>query len=209
MRRIYRSNPQIVVSGSELYCEAGYLGEKESHKFVKEVVSTGKVNIKNLPSLPSLINRLSEPLKTAVFNHLLASNFQLKVGDLVYLACQHGHIHMVRTMMESKVRIGGLESVDVIAVQRIDPNRVTKYGWTALEISAINGRTEIVRMLVTDHGADVNLKNINNHFTPLENAIEGGHLDTVRVMMEELNAQFRGTGVADLETAAAVVISQG
>ena len=102
-----------------------------------------------------------------------------------------------------------MESDDVLAVKRIDPNRVTKYGWTALEISAINGRTEIVRMLVTDHGADVNLKNINNHFTPLENAIEGGHLETVMVMMEELDAQFRGTGVTDLESAAAVVISQG
>ena len=88
---------------------------------------------------------------------------------------------------------------------------MTKYGWTALEISAINGRTEIVRMLVMDHGADVNLRNRNNHFTPLENAIEGGHLDTVVVMMEELAAQFqlRETEVSELETAAAVVISQG
>ena len=87
---------------------------------------------------------------------------------------------------------------------------MTKYGWTVLEIAAINGRTEVVRLLVS-HGADINLMNINNHFTPLENAIEGGHLDTVRMMMEELEvpARFRGAEVGELKSAAAVVISQG
>ena len=97
-----------------------------------------------------------------------------------------------------------------ICVERVDPNRVTKYGWTLLEIAAINGRSEVVRLLV-NHGADINLMNVNNHFTPLENAIEGGHLDTVRVMMEDLEvpARFRGAEVADLKSAAAVVISQG
>ena len=74
---------------------------------------------------------------------------------------------------------------DVISVQRVDPDRVTKYGYTALEISAINGRTEIVRLLVREHGANVNKMNDNNQFTPLENAIEGGHMDTVRMMIEE------------------------
>ena len=97
-----------------------------------------------------------------------------------------------------------------VCVERVDPNRVTKYGWTVLEIAAINGRTEVVRLLVS-HGADINLMNINNHFTPLENAIEGGHLDTVRMMMEELEvpARFRGAEVGELKSAAAVVISQG
>ena len=94
-------------------------------------------------------------------------------------------------------------------MQGEDPNRVTKYGWTALEIAAINGRTQIVKLLVRNYGANVNLMNINNHFTPLENAIEGGHLDTVRMMMEELGARFRGVEVAHLQSAAAVVISQG
>ena len=94
-------------------------------------------------------------------------------------------------------------------MQGEDPNRVTKYGWTALEIAAINGRTEIVNLLVRSYGANVNLMNINNHYTPLENAIEGGHLDTVRMMMEELGAKFRGVEVAQLQSAAAVVSSQG
>ena len=93
----------------------------------------------------------------------------------------------------------------------VSPNRVTKYGWTALEIAAINGFDDIISLLVTQYGGDVNQENPNNHATPLENAIEGGHLDTVRVMMEELEvpARFRGAEVADLKSAEAVVISQG
>ena len=39
-----------------------------------------------------------------MFNHLLARNFPLKVGDLVYLACQYGHVDIVRTMMATRVR---------------------------------------------------------------------------------------------------------
>ena len=96
-------------------------------------------------------------------------------------------------------------------VERVDPNRVTKYGWTVLEIAAINGRTEVVRLLVS-HGADINLMNINNHFTPLENAIEGGHLETVQMMMEELAVPARFREVEEVEalkSAAAVSISQG
>ena len=96
----------------------------------------------------------------------------------------------------------------MFSVKRVDPDRVTKYGWTALEIAAINGRTEIVRLL-HHHGANINLMNNNTHFTPLENAIEGGHVQTVKVMMEELSARFRGSEVAQLQSAAAVSISQG
>ena len=60
------------------------------------------------------------------------------------------------------------------------PNNVTKYGWTGVEIAAVNGHYEIVKMLVKEFGENVNFENPNNHFTPLDNAIEGGHLETVR-----------------------------
>ena len=44
-RMLHRSNPQIVASGCKLHCADGHLGEKEAHKFIKEVVRAGKVNI--------------------------------------------------------------------------------------------------------------------------------------------------------------------
>jgi len=50
---------------------------------------------------------------------------QLNMGDLIYLACQHGCLDMAAEIMHNDVDR--------------DANRVTKYGWTAVEISAING----------------------------------------------------------------------
>ena len=44
-RMLHRSNPQIVASGCKLHCADVHLGEKEAHKFIKEVVRAGKVNI--------------------------------------------------------------------------------------------------------------------------------------------------------------------
>ena len=49
-RMLHRSNPQIVASGCKLHCADGHLGEKEAHKFIKEVVRAGKVNIPYLAS---------------------------------------------------------------------------------------------------------------------------------------------------------------
>ena len=69
-----------------------------------------------------------------------------------------------------------------IIFQHVDPNRVTKYGWTAVEIAAINGHIDIVKMLVNQYNAKKNFENPNNGTTPLENAIEGGHLETVKYL---------------------------
>ena len=65
-------------------------------------------------------------------------------------------------------------------VKGVSADNVTKYGWTAVEIAAINGHIDIVWMLVNDFGGNINLVNPCNHSTPLENAIEGGHFETVK-----------------------------
>ena len=87
---------------------------------------------------------------------------------------------------------------------------MTKYGWTAVEIAAINGHYPIVRSLVTSYGGNINQSNPYNHTTPLENAIEGGHLDTVKDMVN-MGARYGTTvnNVDNLESAAKLVISQG
>ena len=56
---------------------------------------------------------------------------------------------------------------------------MTKYGWTAVEIAAINGHYDIIEML-HDGGCDINFENPYNKNHPLESAIEGGHLKTVK-----------------------------
>ena len=113
--------------------------------------------------------------------------------------------------------------------QHVDPNRVTKCGWTAVEIAAINGHIDIVKMLVNQYNAKKNFENPNNGTTPLENAIEGGHLETVkylqkcfilykknfmvlyfRQMIEDLGCEYGHMArmVKDLESAASLVITQ-
>ena len=57
-----------------------YLTAKETHSFVKEVVAHNKVR---------------------VFEHLLHHGFTLHLGDLIYLACQHGCLEMTNLIMDA------------------------------------------------------------------------------------------------------------
>ena len=57
-----------------------YLTAKETHSFVKEVVTHNKVR---------------------VFEHLLHHGFTLHLGDLIYLACQHGCLEMTNLIMDA------------------------------------------------------------------------------------------------------------
>jgi ankyrin repeat protein len=57
----------------------------------------------------------------------------MKMGDLVYHPCQHGHLELVR---------------DLLRTGRVEVNRTTKYGYTALEIAALNGHQDVVELLV-------------------------------------------------------------
>ena len=69
-------NGDIMISGSQ------YLTKKETHELVKTAVSHNK---------------------TEVFNHLVKEGVNVHLGDLVYLACQHGAQDMVNTIMNMKV----------------------------------------------------------------------------------------------------------
>ena len=71
-----------------------------------------------------------------------------------------------------------------LLLQHVKPDFITKYGFSAVEIAALNGHYNIVKTLVQKYGADINFQNPYNHMRPLENAIEGGHLDTVKYVSE-------------------------
>ena len=144
------------------------LTESSTHKFVKAVIIEGKL---------------------AVFKHLLAGGFQMHLGDLIYIACQYGHLALVREIMDTR---------------RVEVDKVTKYGWKPLDIAVVNGRTEVVTLLVKTYHANIN---IGRQYSPLENAIEGGHLDTVKEMIQ-LGAQKAGK-VDYLKSSARLVVNQG
>ena len=63
----------------------------------------------------------------------VVSGVKFKMGDLVYFPCQHGH----RALVE-----------DMVSTNRVKVDKVTKHGFTALEIAALNGHTEVVKVLV-------------------------------------------------------------
>ena len=62
----------------------------------------------------------------------------------------------------------------------MEVDKVTKYGFTAMEIAALNGRSKIVRILA-NHGANPNFCSPSG-VPPFENALEGGHLDTGKLL---------------------------
>ena len=59
------------------------LTSKEVHDFAKVVISSNK---------------------TSVLKHLLANGFSFHLGDMIFFACQHGAMDMVKLIMDHKVR---------------------------------------------------------------------------------------------------------
>jgi ankyrin repeat protein len=57
------------------------------------------------------------------------------------------------------------------------------YGNTPLHKAAIHGHIEVVKLLLREHSADVNRKNVDG-YTPLHLAALIGHLEEVRVLLE-------------------------
>ena len=86
---VYHDNGQAwVAEQGAIRSSSYYLTPKETHSFVKEVVSHNKVR---------------------VFEHLLHHGFTLHLGDLIYLACQHGCLEMANLIMDAgKVGPGAL-----------------------------------------------------------------------------------------------------
>ena len=174
---VYKEEESIVIlQGRDLVhqwrSERYIMSESVGHKLVKAVIQGGKV---------------------AVFTLLRTSGFPMHYSDLIYLACQFGHLSLVKDIMNTGI---------------VDVDKVTKYGWTPLEIAAVNGRTEVVRLLVKTYKADINL---DRQFTPLENAIEGGHLDTVKEMVELKAGYSKGIlmgRIEYLESSAKLVFHQ-
>lgn len=84
-------------------------------------------------------------------------------------ACAGGDLEKVKSLLESPP-------------PGLDPNRPDHSGNTALQIAALAGFTEIVKMLL-DHGCEVNTINGLGD-TPLEDAMDNGHEDVVRLLTD-------------------------
>ena len=74
---------------------------------------------------------------------------KLKLSDLLYLACLYGHSQIVGDILKFQEQQGQKQVVisSTAFIRSFQVNKETKYGFTAMEISALNGRSEILRIL--------------------------------------------------------------
>ena len=84
------SGVTIIATNGKIHNGLENLSKKQTHELIKNIVSSNK---------------------TEVFEHLLnqskvsSSCISLHLGDLVYLACQHGGAKMVETIMNEKSKV--------------------------------------------------------------------------------------------------------
>ncbi|KAI9139789.1 ankyrin repeat-containing domain protein, partial [Paraphysoderma sedebokerense] len=78
---------------------------------------------------------------------------------------------------------GDLEMVtELVTRRRIPVNPKDNAGWTPLHEAALEGHTEIARILIL-RGATVNSKGFRND-TPLHDASSNGHYDLVKLLLD-------------------------
>ena len=82
-------------------------------------------------------------------------------------AAQEGELDFVKWLVEEK---------------KVDVDAMTSYGMTALHNAALNGHTEIVKILV-DAKADVDIQNIYG-YTALSYAALNGHTEIVKILVD-------------------------
>jgi len=120
-------------------------------------------------TLESIVKRKSG--KT--LHHLLThSTGQVDVNKLMILTCQQGADSCLDTIMAGRQDRRGYV------------NQVVGAYATPLQIASINGRNTTVRRLVEDYGANVSGDTGGSSLTPLCAAADGGHLSTVRILIQ-------------------------
>jgi ankyrin repeat protein len=82
------------------------------------------------------------------------------------------------------VRKGDAAAVTSLLDRGADVNAKFRYGTTALFKAAERGHTEVARVLIT-RGADVNVKDTFYNVTAMNWALDGKHLDVVRLLLEK------------------------
>jgi ankyrin repeat protein len=92
---------------------------------------------------------------------------QKKANDSLLRAADNGRADAVRNLIRAGAAVGANDG----------------YGNTPLHRAAMYGHIEVVKLLLQEHSAEVNLKNIDG-YTPLHLAALIGHLEEVRVLLE-------------------------
>lgn len=100
-------------------------------------------------------------------NHGRVDVFDLEGRSALHLAAEHGYLQICDALLANKAFI----------------NSKSRVGRTALHLAAMNGYTHLVRFLVQDHGAAIDVLTLRKQ-TPLHLAAGAGQLEVCKLLLE-------------------------
>nr|XP_012134976.1 PREDICTED: serine/threonine-protein phosphatase 6 regulatory ankyrin repeat subunit A-like [Megachile rotundata] len=130
-----------------------------------------------------------------------ALNRQSAVGwTPLLIACHRGHMELVTTLLANHARVdvfdlegrsalhlaaehGYLQVCDALLANKAFINSKSRVGRTALHLAAMNGYSHLVKFLVQDHGAAIDVLTLRKQ-TPLHLAAGAGQLEVCKLLLE-------------------------
>lgn len=130
-----------------------------------------------------------------------ALNKQSNVGwTPLLIACNRGHMELVNTLLANHARVdvfdnegrsalhlaaehGFLQVCDALLTSKAFINSKSRVGRTALHLAALNGYTHLVKFLIRDHNAVIDILTLRKQ-TPLHLAAGNGQIDVCRLLLE-------------------------
>ncbi|XP_058801376.1 serine/threonine-protein phosphatase 6 regulatory ankyrin repeat subunit A isoform X4 [Phymastichus coffea] len=106
-------------------------------------------------------------VNTLLANHARVDVFDLEGRSALHLASEHGYLEVCDALLANKAFI----------------NSKSRVGRTALHLAAMNGNTHLVRFLVQDHGAAIDVLTLRKQ-TPLHLAAGAGQLEVCKLLLE-------------------------
>lgn len=130
-----------------------------------------------------------------------AMNRQSTVGwTPLLIACHKGHMELVTTLLGNHARVdvfdtegrsalhlaaerGYLQVCDALLTNKAFINSKSRVGRTALHLAAMNGFTHLVKFLIRDHHAVIDILTLRKQ-TPLHLAAGNGQLEVCKLLLE-------------------------
>ncbi|XP_044592745.1 serine/threonine-protein phosphatase 6 regulatory ankyrin repeat subunit C isoform X6 [Cotesia glomerata] len=108
-----------------------------------------------------------ELVTTLLANHARVDVFDLEGRSALHLAAEHGYLQVCDALLASKAFI----------------NSKSRVGRTALHLAAMNGYTHLVRFLIQDHSAAIDVLTLRKQ-TPLHLAAGSGQLEVCQLLLD-------------------------
>lgn len=138
-----------------------------------------------------------------------ALNRQSSVGwTPLLIACNRGHMDLVTNLLTNHARVdvfdtegrsalhlaaerGFLQVCDALLTNKAFINSKSRVGRTALHLAAMNGFTHLVKFLIRDHNAVIDILTLRKQ-TPLHLAAANGQIEVCKLLLE-LGASYDAT----------------